>query len=83
VRTKKVKLSPESVARLEEIRAELQRTHPKWPQMTLEQVTDWALLRQYNRGRAVRRHALSLKGISFEVSPLEERDRSRRIHDDE
>jgi hypothetical protein len=82
VRTKKVKLSPESVARVEEMQSELLRTRPRLP-LTFEQTIEWALLRQYNRQRAVRRHAMAMRDEALEVSPLEDRARSRRVIDDE
>lgn len=70
-----VKLSEKTVMRVHEMMGQLRGK-------TLEEVVEWAVLRVYNRQRAVRRHALSLKDIELEISPLEERD-TPRGRDDE
>jgi hypothetical protein len=81
-----VTLSADSVARLEELVAHRNRSRGKLltPQHTLDEVLSWALLRQYNRTRAVIRHAHALKGKDYPISPLEARpaDPRDRIDDD-
>lgn len=64
-------LGVEDKARAEEMQEYLNENSRK--KRTLREVVRWALLRQYNRQRAVKRHALSLKGVNLEISPLEER----------
>jgi hypothetical protein len=73
------KLSKDTVARLMEM---MERLNTNGPRKTLDEVLEWAVLRQYNRQRAVKRHSLSLKDVELEVSPLEERD-APRGRDDE
>lgn len=70
-----MKISQKTIMRIHEM---MERFKGK----SVEEIIEWAVLRQYNRQRAVRRHSLSLKNINLEVSPLEERD-TPRGRDDE